>query len=300
MSDGDKAVTKPAKLAILCTSLFLASTTAACSEPAGAPGGLPPGYELVWSDEFDTPGLPDPALWNYEMDRNAEGWWNSEAQYYSGPRAKNARVEDGVLIIEAHKETLNHEDFPDWGGQDYTSTRLISLGSGAWTYGFFDVRAKLPCGRGTWPAIWTLGAPPHEDWPGGGEVDIMEHVGFDPNVIHGGVHTAAANHQNGNNANYSVQLEDVCGAFHNYQMTWTPDAIVLGVDGLNYFTFPNDHAGDDATWPFHRPQYLILNIAIGGSWGGRQGIDDAIFPVRMEVDYVRVYQREDLVEETGR
>jgi beta-glucanase (GH16 family) len=255
-----------------------------------AANAVPAGYELVWADEFDQPGLPDPARWEYDTERNSEGWWNGEAQYYARGRSQNARVEDGVLIIEAHRENLDLEAFPDWGGQNYTSARLHTADRGEWTYGFFEVRARMPCGRGSWPAIWTLGVQPYDHWPGGGEIDILEHVGFDPDWVHASVNTGEFNHANRQGRTQRNWLPAACDDFHNYQLTWTEDEILIGVDGENYFSFANDGRGDDGTWPFHRPQYLILNIAIGGGWGGRQGIDDAMFPIRMEVDYVRVYQ----------
>jgi beta-glucanase (GH16 family) len=273
--------------ALLITPAAFLSRSSAQSVAASA---VPAGYELVWADEFDQPGLPDPARWTYDTERNSEGWWNGEAQYYAGERSKNARVEDGVLIIEAHRENLHIEEFPDWGGQNYTSSRLHTADRGEWTYGFIDVRAKLPCGRGSWPAIWTLGVQPYDHWPGGGEIDNLEHVGFEPEWVHASVNTGDFNHAIRQGRTQRNWLPGACDDFHNYQLTWTEDEILIGVDGENYFSFANDGRGDDGTWPFHRPQYLILNIAIGGGWGGRQGIDDEMFPIRMEVDYVRVYQ----------
>jgi len=136
---------------------------------------VPAGYKLVWSDEFDADGLPDPKKWKYDIYRNAQGWYNVEKQYYSNARLKNSRIENGNLIIEAHKEDLSGEGFSDWGGQKYSSARLMTKGLGDWTKGFFEIRAKIPCGLGTWPAIWTLPSDPGVKWPSGGEIDIMEH-----------------------------------------------------------------------------------------------------------------------------
>ncbi|HVZ98962.1 MAG TPA: glycoside hydrolase family 16 protein [Caulobacterales bacterium] len=252
-------------------------------------GGLPSGYTLVWSDEFTVDGLPDAAKWDYDTDRNALGWYNNEAQYYSRARSENSRVDNGVLTIEARREDLDPTVFADWGGQHYTSARLVTRGKAAWTYGFVEVRAKLPCGTGTWPAIWMLSAPPQSTWPDDGEIDIMEHVGYDPGVIHGTVHTKAYNSTINTARSAAVTQADVCAAFHRYQMTWTANRITIGMDDVNYFQYSNDHSGN-SEWPFDSPQYLLLNIAVGGTWGGAQGIDATIFPVRMEVDYVRVYQ----------
>ena len=242
----------------------------------------------VWRDEFDTPGLPDPARWAYDTDRNLLGWWNDEKQYYAAARLKNSRVENGVLVIEAHREALDKAQFPDHGGQAYTAARLITKQRASWLYGRVEVRAKLPCGRGTWPAIWLL--PDAGQWPDDGEIDIMEHVGFDPGVIHGTVHTKAYNHLLKTQKAGQTTLPDACSAFHRYQMRWTPTRIAIGVDDKVYSTFDNDGTGNRATWPFDRPMHLLLNLAVGGGWGGMKGIDDAAFPQRMEVDYVRVYR----------
>jgi beta-glucanase (GH16 family) len=281
-------------LAFACAAGLAAFASPAAAEPGAAaidePGGAPAGYRLVWADEFNTDGLPDASKWSYDTARNRLGWYNSEAQYYANARAANARVEAGALIIEARREDLDSATFADWGGQHYSSARLITRGHAAWTYGFFEVRAMLPCGVGTWPAIWTLSASPQAVWPDNGEIDIMEHVGFDPGVIHASTHTAAFNHTKNNGSTATITAADVCGAFHRYQLTWTAERIVIGMDDRNYMQYPNDGSGN-AEWPFDGPQYLILNVAIGGSWGGAHGIDASIFPVRMQVDYARVYQR---------
>ncbi|MDG5489514.1 glycoside hydrolase family 16 protein [Sphingomonas sp. BGYR3] len=264
-------------------ALALAPAAAAAGEPLN-------GYVLAWSDEFDTPGLPDATRWTYDTHRNAQGWYNEEAQYYAASRPENARVEDGKLIIEAHKETLDNARFPDFGGQNYTSARLLSAPTD-WLYGHVVTRAKLPCARGTWPAIWMLPVASDAGWPRGGEIDIMEHVGHTPGVIHGSVHTEAFNHIRNTHKTGTVNSADVCSAFHDYSVTWTPDTVEMAMDGQPYFRFDNDGKGDRATWPFDKPFRLILNIAIGGTWGGSKGIDDAAFPQRMEVEYVRYYRR---------
>jgi beta-glucanase (GH16 family) len=245
----------------------------------------------VWADEFDRTGAPDPSRWAYDTSRNKDGWWNAEAQYYADARPENARLENGSLVIEARRERLDPLAFPDWGGQGYTSARLITRDKATWTYGFFEIRARLPCGVGSWPAIWMLSAPPLEAWPDDGEIDIMEHVGHDKGAVYGTVHTGAYNHAIGTHRSVAVHLPDACDAFHRYQLTWTEDAVTIGVDDFNYYRLANDGRGDRSTWPFDGPFYLLLNLAVGGSWGGAAGIDDTIFPVRMEVDYVRVHQR---------
>jgi beta-glucanase (GH16 family) len=243
--------------------------------------GAPPGYVLAWADEFAVDGLPDPARWDYDTDRNALGWYNNELQYYARERPENARVSGGRLIITARREALSTR--ADWGGQQYSSARLVTRGKASWTYGFIEVRAKLPCGRGTWPAIWTLGT--RGLWPNDGEIDILEQVGSDPTRIFGTIHTLQSG---GPGTGGATRLADPCIAFHNYQLTWTRDEIQIGVDGVNYYRAPR-LAGGYSAWPFDFPQYLLLNIAIGGTLGG--AVDNTIFPVTLEVEHVRVYQQ---------
>jgi len=248
--------------------------------PSPSPSQVPVGHVLVWSDEFDTDGLPDAARWDHDTGRNALGWYNNELQYYSAPRAENAVAAGGKLRITARLEELRGAT--DWGGQCYTSARLLTRGRAAWTYGFFEVRAKLPCGRGTWPAIWTLGSG--GVWPDDGEIDIMEQVGSNPGRVFGTVHTAQSG---GPGTGGAVNVPDACTAFHDYQLTWTAEQIAIGIDGVIYYRYVNPRAGK-FTWPFDKPQFLLLNIAIGGNLGG--AVDDSIFPVAMEVEHVRVYQ----------
>jgi beta-glucanase (GH16 family) len=254
----------------------------------------PADWRLVWSDEFDTPGAPDPAKWDYE-----EGFVrNREAQYYTRARLENARVEDGVLILEARQEPFPNaayqEGSTDWRRRApeaaYTSASLVTEGKAAWRYGRIEVRAKLPTGRGTWPAIWMLGVNRREvGWPKCGEIDIMENVGFDPDVIHANIHTQSYNHVQKTGKGSWLIVPRPYDDFHVYALEWFEDRMDFFVDDQKYFTFVNEQTGVDA-WPFDQPFYLILNLAIGGSWGGQKGIDDAIFPQRMEVDYVRIYE----------
>ncbi|MGE0669149.1 MAG: family 16 glycosylhydrolase [Sphingomonadales bacterium] len=250
---------------------------------------LPAGYQLVWSDEFDRPSLPAPDKWTYDTHRNRSGWYNAEAQYYARARADNTRVEDGRLVIEAHAETLDRKRFRDWGGQRYSSGRLVTRGRAGWTYGFFEVSARMPCTRGTWPGIWLFPLDDDGVW-GAGEIDLAEHVGLEPGVVHHSVHTSARNFLTGDHPTARSAVPDACTAFHRYQLLWTQDRIVMGVDGRAAFAAARREAGGE--WPFRHPMYLILNLAVGGTWAGRDGIDDAGFPARLEIDYVRVYQAE--------
>lgn len=261
----------------------LGGTSSAANQPLQRPAS----YRLVWSDEFNRPGAPDPKKWRYDASRNKAGWYNGELQYYAADRRQNARVENGRLIIEARRERLSGK--PDFGGQNYSSAKLVTQGVAAWKHGFFEIRAKLPCGRGLWPAFWTLPVDNSGGWPASGEIDIMEHVGWDPGRIHGTIHTKAYNHAINTQKGAERLVPSACSAFHTYQLDWNAQRILIGMDGRAYMRFANDGRGNAATWPFTRAHYLILNLAVGG-WGGQKGIDANAFPGRMEVEYVRVWQ----------
>jgi len=277
---GDAAPVAPVTPAVPAAAPPPVAADPAPPAPPVAAGPAPAGYRLVWADEFDAPGLPDASRWGYDTERNRLGWWNRELQYYGAARMQNSVVEDGRLRITARHESLS--SLADWGGQRYSSARLITRGKAQWTYGFFEIRAKMPCGRGTWPAIWMLGSG--GIWPDDGEIDIMEHRGSDPTRVLGTVHTPTT----GSSGNGSITtVADACTAFHDYQMHWTPTEIAIGVDGVVYHRYANRGTGR-RDWPFDAPQYMLLNIAIGGSLGG--AVDDAIFPVTMEIDHVRVWQ----------
>ena len=253
--------------------------------PAIPSGGIPTGWKQVWADEFDKDGLPDSSKWDYDTERNKAGWFNNEKQYYSRDRLENARVANGKLIITALKEKLTNA--ADYGGQAYTSSRMLTRGKASWTYGFFEIRAKFSCGLGTWPAIWMLGTK--GVWPDDGEIDIMEHVGKNKGQILGSAYSAAYNWNVGTGNTKQTTVSDACDAFHNYQLRWDETQLNIGVDDKYYFQFVNSNDGDYRKWPFLNPQFLILNLAIGGDLGGP--VDDSIFPATMEVEYVRVYQK---------
>jgi beta-glucanase (GH16 family) len=241
-------------------------------------------WVLVWSDEFDVQGLPDPQKWSYNV--GGDGWGNNELQYYTENRDENARVQQDVLVIEARKENFE--------GSDYTSARLVSRGKGEWTYGRFEVKAVLPTGRGTWPAIWmlpTLWNYGNGGWPDNGEIDVMEHVGFNPGVVHASIHTNAYNWPENTQKTSTINVSGAQTNFHVYAMEWYPDSLCMFVDSVKYFTYVKE-SDDWKVWPFNKNFYFILNIAVGGSWGGQQGVDDSIFPARMLIDYVRVYKKE--------
>jgi len=257
-------------------------------------------WALVWSDEFDRKAL-DSEKWGYNVwpPRNV----NDEDQAYTA-RSKNVRIDGGMLVIEAHKE--------DYGEAAYTSGRVHSSGKGDFLYGRFEVRAKLPRGQGTWPAIWMLPSNPFtyastckddenwqssddcDAWPNSGEIDIMEHVGYQMNHIHGTVHTKAYYWQEWEQRKGRILIDDVADAFHVYALEWSPERIDAFVDDSLYFSYVNEKKGWQE-WPFDQAFHFILNIAVGGAWGRSGGpIDDSIFPQQMLVDYVRVYEYERL------
>lgn len=230
---------------------------------------------LVWVDEFETDGAPNAEKWGY--DTGGGGWGNNELQTYTNTRT-NSWIENGKLYIKA-KKTDN----------SWTSARLVTKGKGDWLYGRIEVKAKLPSGKGTWPAIWMLPTDwAYGGWPASGEIDIMEHVGYDPGVVHGTVHTEAYNHSIGTQVGQSIQVPDAMSNFHVYAIEWAPESIKWYLDDQLYFTFNNQNK-TFAEWPFDKRFHLLLNIAIGGNWGGAQGVDPNLTEAVMEVDYVRVY-----------
>lgn len=243
---------------------------------------------LLWADEFNEPSL-DTSKWSFDTSRNKLGWYNKELEYYSANRRQNLRLENGHLVIELRKDPQAISKLPDWGKQEYSSAKIITKDKAAFNGGFVEVSAKLPCARGTWPAIWMMpqGSAP---WPDGGEIDILEQVGSQPNVAHATLHTALFNHTRGNGRGAETPVPTACSAFHRYQLAWTPAAITIGVDDRAYMRVRNDQPGGRGAWPFDSPFYLILNLAMGGDWAAAKGIDDAALPQRMDVDYVRVWK----------
>ncbi len=240
-------------------------------------------YQLVWQDEFDYTGLPDSTKWDYDTEGNEAGWGNNEAQHYTEASEKNAHIKNGILSITAHKE--------DFEGKEYTSARLIS--KAYWKYGKIEVNAKLPPGRGTWSAIWIMpGGWYFNDgnWPDIGEIDIMEHVGHELGVVHASAHSKDYQWQKGTQKTATIKVQDVDKQFHSYILEWTPELMKAFVDDSLYFEYKNEGLGE-TKWPYDKPFYLILNVDVGGAWGNMQGIDEDVFPQTMEVDYVRVYQK---------
>lgn len=237
------------------------------------------GMRLVWADEFDGTAI-DESKWAYEVQR--PGWVNHELQNYTSRRRENARVEDGHLVIEGRR---------DWfGGHEYSSARLKTAGKASWRYGRVEARIQVPSGRGTWPAFWMMPNDFSRGWPACGEIDILEHVGYDPNRVHATLHAQAYNWQRAEQRTAATLVGGAVSGFHVYALDWRADGIDISVDGRVYFSMKNPNQGND-WWPFDKNFYVILNLAIGGDWGGAQGVDPNVWPQRMLVDYVRVYQR---------
>lgn len=243
--------------------------------------------ELVWADEFNYQGLPDPSKWSYE-----QGYLrNHEAQFYTRARPENARVENGLLILEARKDFFPIPvGTPNSQGRkvaDYTSASLNTLGKFSFLYGRLEMCAKLPHGKGTWPAFWTLGENIAKvGWPLCGEMDVMELVGKEPDEIHATAHWKGGGGHEASGKQTHVEKTDA--DFHVYAMDWSPERIDFFVDDRLYQSVPVEKAGMGADNPFRKPQYLLLNFAVGGDWGGE--IDDRVLPQQYLIDYVRVYR----------
>lgn len=251
------------------------------------PGGTIPPQQpdetfetLVWSDEFDVDGSPDAEKWNYDLGDgcpNLCGWGNNEAQYYTD-RPENVIVDNGVLKINLIKE--------DYEGSKYTSTRMLTQGKYDFKYGKLEVKAKLPSGGGTWPAIWMLGSNiSTAGWPACGEIDVMEHAGNRQGEVSSALHTPSSFGATTNTGKQTIN--DVSDEFHIYTVVWKRQSITFSVDGVVHYTY-NPSNKNDSNWPFYLEQFIILNVAMGGSFGG--DIDTNFTQSSMEVDYVRVYQ----------
>lgn len=242
-------------------------------------------YVQVWGDEFNTPGLPDSTKWTFEKGKLR----NNELQYYTVKRLENARIEDSVLIIETRKEKYE--------GADYTSADIVSRGIGDWKYGKFEIRAKVPGGKGTWPAIWMMPTnSEYGSWPSSGELDIMEYIGVEPQNIYftshfEGVNMPAGKHGSNGSGPQKVVL-DPFNVFITFTVVWTPEKIEWWANDRKYHEYKKP-ADDHRVWPFDKEFYLILNLAYGGSWGGYNGVDDSKLPHQFMIDYVRVYQLQD-------
>lgn len=238
-------------------------------------------WKLVWSDEFNYKGLPDDKKWGYDV--GGSGWGNNELQFYTEKDSTTAFVNNGFLTISANKITKEN--------RQYTSARMVTKTKGDWLNGKIEVRAKLPKGKGTWPAIWMLPTDwEYGGWPESGEIDIMEHVGYQPDTVYGTVHTKAFNHSIGTHKTGSFFISTPYTEFHDYGIEWDQEKIDFFFDGKKYFSFKNTKKNFQE-WPYDKRFHLIMNIAVGGNWGGKYGVAPDIFPAKMEVDYVRIFQK---------
>lgn len=236
-------------------------------------------YKLVWQDTFDYEGTPKKDLWNIEI--AGHGFGNNEAQFYTD-RLKNVFVKDGMLHIVAHKEDYEH--------RHYTSAKLTTLNKNHIQYGRVEVMVKIPTGDGTWPAIWFLGTDIKEvGWPTCGEIDLMEHVGHHPEHIHFSLHSRTNYHHIGNQPTLALDVPGILDGFHEFAMDWTDEFFIFYIDQKEIVRFNKKDYLGKADWPFDHPFYLILNLALGGTWGGP--IDDQIFPMTMAFKYIKVYER---------
>ncbi|WP_231458606.1 family 16 glycosylhydrolase [Pedobacter sp. Leaf132] len=239
------------------------------------------GWKLKWSDEFNDAGLPLVKNWSYDV--GGKGWGNSELEYYTDADSANAIVRKGNLNIIALKTQKE--------GNQYTSARLVTKNKFDFKYGRAEARMILPKGRGLWPAFWGLPTDgKYGGWPKSGEIDIMEHVGYEPDSVHGTVHTEHFNHIKNTQVGKALKVANPYTEYHVYAVEWFKDRIDFYIDDQKYLTFKNTGKGAN-DWPFDQNFHLILNLAVGGGWGGKKGVDDTIFPATMKVDYVRVYQK---------
>lgn len=249
------------------------------------------GYSLVWHDEFEDASV-NSSNWRFEN----WAWYyvNSELQYYvAGGKLGNqetAYIEDGVLCIKAQKA----DGSAKFNGTEDISGKVISARMNSrksWKYAYMEASIWLPKGKGTWPAFWCMPDDQSKRWPACGEIDIMEEVGVDPDIVSSSIHTTSYNHTKGTQKTANRKLSGAESGFHRYALEWTEDYIKTYVDGKHLFTFENDKAGNNDTWPFNKAFYMTLNLAWGGSWGGYAGVDESALPCTMKVDYVRVFQK---------
>jgi beta-glucanase (GH16 family) len=266
---------------LVVVSLLLPVFGAACSglSPTNQPTpiAVPDGWNLIWHDEFDGQTI-DTQNWTYDL--GAGGWGNGEAQYYTS-RPENARLENGMLVIEARQE--KYED------SYYTSARLKTQGLQNFQYGRIEARLKVPSGKGLWPAFWMLGSSFNgSNWPDCGEIDIMEYIGKEPDLILGTLHGPGYSGALGISA-WNRQTYNIADDYHTYAIEWEADEIRWYYDGAQYHTVTRMDVGD-REWVFEQPFFIILNLALGGQLPGPIGLD-TVFPTQYLVDYVRVYER---------
>jgi len=273
-----------AAISLLALSVFLGIV---CQARQGGPRPSDSKWVLTWSDEFNGPnGSPvDPSKWVFDL--GGGGWGNQELEYYTD-QLKNARLEYGHLVIEAHRENYTAADGVTW---NFTSARLKTLGKFTQAYGRFEARIKLPFGQGMWPAFWMLGEDIDKTgWPACGEIDIMENVGKEPSRVHGTIHGPGYSGAGGLEAPYTLPgTQRFADEYHIFAAEWEPGVVRFYVDDLLYATRLRADLHSGQKWVFDHPFFLILNVAVGGDWPGNPD-PSTVFPQAMLVDYVRVYQ----------
>jgi beta-glucanase (GH16 family) len=265
---------------------FLAHAKTAQTTP------VPTGYTLIWSDEFNSADgtTPDPTKWTYDI--GGEGWGNQELEFYTN-HPQNAHIQSGNLVITAQKEITAR---PGGDSRQYTSARLKTQNLFSQTYGRFEARIKIPKGQGIWPAFWMLGEDiPTVSWPRCGEIDIMENIGKEPDSVHASIHGPPDPASGKSTADLTVKFSlpgypKIADDFHVYAVEWDPVELRFFIDQINYATFTRKQWPANAPWPFDHKFFLILNLAVGGSWPGDPD-SSTVFPQQMLVDYVRVYSR---------
>jgi len=271
---------------ILAGILFLSACAGATPQPT-ATATTPPipsptygwdstGWKLAWSDEFNGTTI-DPKNWIF--DKGGNGWGNVEMEYYTD-RPENARVENGMLVIEARQEKYE--------GLNYTSARLNTRGLQEFTYGRIEARMKLPSGQGIWPAFWMLGS--NASWPLGGEIDVMEYVGKTPDSVYQTIHGPGYSGAKGIGSHFALTADALKNDFHVFAIEWAPNEIHWFVDGQEVFKVTPDQIPTGTQWVYDHPFFIILNLAVGGSWPGFPD-STTVFPQQLQVDYVRVYQK---------
>jgi len=283
----DRLAAKTTIVALL-SCLFVAFPRSSLIGRPRAHAGNPSGWNLVWSDEFDSPSGPAINSRKWSFDVGGNGWGNNELQTYTS-RTANAQIRGGRLVIRVLKETFTG---PDNITRSYTSARLLTKNKFSQAYGRFEARIKIPYGQGIWPAFWMLGDNIDTvRWPNCGEIDIMENIGKEPSIVHGTLHGPGYSGASGVSAAYTLPgSQNFSGKFHTFAVEWDPNVIRFYVDDLLYKTRTPADLPAGTSWVFDRPFFIILNVAVGGGWPGDPDAT-TVFPQQMLVDYVRVYKR---------
>ncbi len=244
-------------------------------------------WTVTWSDEFNQPDGKSPDPWKWKFDTGGDGWGNKELEYYTS-RPENAVIRDGMLVITARRENYTG---PDGVTRPYTSARLKTQGLFSQAYGRFEARIRIPHGQGIWPAFWMMGDDVKTArWPACGEIDIFENIGKEPDIIHGTVHGTGCQGHWYVSGSYQLAGGHFADDFHVYAVEWEPNVVRFYVDQSLYKTVTRADLPPGAEWPFNHPFFLLLNVAVGGTWPGNPD-STTVFPQSMLVDYVRVYRR---------